>query len=70
MVLGKHSGRNALRATLVDLGFQPTRDDLDECYKRVVTLADKSKNVSNRDVLAIAHQVMRKRTSETAAAAE
>ena len=70
MVLGKHSGRNALRATLIDLGFQPTKEDLDECYKRVVTLADKSKNVSNRDVLAIAHQVMRKRTSETPAAVE
>jgi hypothetical protein len=36
----------------------------------VVTLADASKNVSNRDVLAIAHQVMRKRTSETATTAE
>ena len=70
LVLGKHSGRNALRATLVDLGFQPTREELDECYKRVVTLADASKNVTNRDLLAIAHQVMRKRGSETAVAAE
>jgi hypothetical protein len=35
-----------------------------------VTLADASKNVSNRDVLAIAHQVMRKRSSETSVAAE
>ncbi len=70
LVLGKHSGRNALRSTLVDLGFQPTKEELDECYKRVVTLADESKNVSNRDVLAIAHQVMRKRTGETAVAVE
>jgi 2-isopropylmalate synthase len=70
LVLGKHSGRNALRSTLVDLGYQPTREELDECYKRVVALADESKNVSNRDVLAIAHQVMRKRGSETTVAAE
>jgi len=70
MVLGKHSGRNALRSTLVDLGYQPSKEELDECYKRVVTLADASKNVSNRDVLAIAHQVMRKRSSETVVAAE
>jgi len=69
MVLGKHSGRNALRATLVDLGFQPSKEDLEECYKRVVTLADASKNVSNRDVLAIAHQVMRKRSSSEATVA-
>ena len=70
LVLGKHSGRNALRATLVDLGFQPTREELDECYKRVVTLADASKNVTNRDLLAIAHQVMRKRSSEAPVSAE
>jgi 2-isopropylmalate synthase len=70
LVLGKHSGRNALRATLVDLGYQPSREELDECYKRVVALADASKQVTNRDVLAIAHQVMRKRGSETAVVAE
>jgi 2-isopropylmalate synthase len=70
LVLGKHSGRNALRASLADLGFQPTREELDECYKRVVTLADESKNVTNRDLLAIAHQVMRKRGSETPVSAE
>ena len=49
---------------------QPTQEELDECYRRVVTLADASKSVSNRDVLAIAHEVMRKRGSETAVAAE
>jgi 2-isopropylmalate synthase len=70
LVLGKHSGRNALRASLADLGYQPTREELDECYKRVVALADASKNVTNRDLLAIAHQVMRKRSSETPVAAE
>jgi 2-isopropylmalate synthase len=70
LVLGKHSGRNALRATLVDLGYQPSREELDECYKRVVALADESKQVTNRDVLAIAHQVMRKRGSESVVAAE
>ena len=70
LVLGKHSGRNALRATLVELGYQPTREELDECYKRVVALADESKTVRNRDVLAIAHQVMRKRGSESVVTAE
>jgi hypothetical protein len=36
----------------------------------VVTLADASKNVTNRDLLAIAHQVMRKRGSEAPVGAE
>jgi len=70
LVLGKHSGRNALRAALVELGYQPTREELDECYKRVVALADESKQVRNRDLLAIAHQVMRRRGSESVLAAE
>jgi hypothetical protein len=35
-----------------------------------VALADESKDVRNRDVLAIAHQVMRKRSSETPVSAE
>jgi 2-isopropylmalate synthase len=70
LVLGKHSGRNALRSALVEIGYTPTPEELDECYKRVSTLADESKNISTRDLLAIAHQVMRKRGSETAVAAE
>jgi len=70
LVLGKHSGRNALRATLVEMGYQPTREELDECYRRVVALADETKQVRNRDLLAIAHQVMRKRGTETAVASE
>ena len=70
LVLGKHSGRNALRAALVEIGYQPTPEELDECYRRVSTLADESKSVSTRDLLAIAHQVMRKHNSETAVASE
>jgi 2-isopropylmalate synthase len=70
LVLGKHSGRNALRVALVEIGYTPTPEELDACYRRVSALADESKNVSTRDLLAIAHQVIRKRGSETAIAAE
>jgi len=70
LVLGKHSGRNALRAALVEIGYAPTPEELDACYRRVSALADESKNVTTRDLLAIAHQVMRKHGSETAIAAE
>ena len=58
----------ARRLSIWDI--KPSQEEFDECYKRVVTLADASKNVTNRDVLAIAHQVMRKRGSETKIAAE
>jgi 2-isopropylmalate synthase len=70
LVLGKHSGRNALRTALVEIGYDPSAAELDECYRRVSALADESKHVQTRDLLAIAHQVMRKRGSETAVAAE
>src|ERR1700726_3199496 len=70
MVLGKHSGRNALRTALVEVGYTPTPEELDECYKRVSALADESKNVQARDLLAIARRVIPTRGTETAIAAE
>jgi 2-isopropylmalate synthase len=60
LVLGKHSGRNALRSSLRDLGYEPSDADLAECYRRVTALADKSKLVRQRDLVAIAHEVMRR----------
>lgn len=60
LVLGKHSGRNALRMSLRDLGYEPSDADLAECYRRVTALADQSKQVRQRDLLAIAHEVMRR----------
>src|ERR1700739_1726986 len=60
MVLGKHSGRNALRMTLRDLGYEPSDTELAECYRRVTALADKSKQVRQRDLVAIAHEVIRR----------
>src|SRR6202043_1096919 len=70
LVLGKHSGRNALRTALVEVGYTPTPEELDECYKRVSALADESKNVQARDLLAIARWVIPTRGTETAVAAE
>ena len=61
LVLGKHSGRNALRVTLRDLGYEPNDTELAECYRRVTALADQAKQVRTRDVLSIAHEVMRRR---------
>jgi 2-isopropylmalate synthase len=61
LVLGKHSGRNALRVTLRDLGFEPNDQELAECYRRITALADETKTVRTRDVLSIANQVIRRR---------
>jgi 2-isopropylmalate synthase len=68
-VLGKHSGRNALRVSLRDLGYEPTDVELAECYRRVTILADQSKQVGQRDLVAIAHEVMRRGAGTVAAQA-
>ena len=68
MVLGKHSGRNALRMSLRDLGYEPSDAELAECYRRVTTLADQMKQVRQRDLVAIAHEVMRRGATVAAGA--
>ena len=67
LVLGKHSGRNALKMSLRDLGYEPSGAELAECYRRVTALADQSKQVRQRDLVAIAHEVMRRGGSSTVA---
>src|SRR5215475_10989711 len=69
LVLGKHSGRNALRVSLRDLGFEPNDTELAEIYRRVTLLADQAKTVRPRDILGIAHEVIRRGGSSVAAEA-
>jgi 2-isopropylmalate synthase len=73
LVLGKHSGRNALRARLRELGYQTMDGELAECYKQAIALADSAKQVTDRDLLSIIHKIRRSRkiahTSENAATA-
>jgi 2-isopropylmalate synthase len=67
LVLGKHSGRNALRQSLRDLGYEASDPELAEVYARVTALADQSKLVRARDIVAIAHEVIRRRPAAMAA---
>jgi len=73
LVLGKHSGRNALRQSLKELGYEASDSELAECYRRVTSLADESKQVRARDLMAIAHEVIRRKAvavvNETSSAA-
>jgi 2-isopropylmalate synthase len=69
LVMGKHSGRNALRSNLRDLGFEPSDAELAEIYRRVTALADEAKSVRPRDILGIAHEVIRRGASAVPAEA-
>jgi 2-isopropylmalate synthase len=63
LVLGKHSGRNALRARLEELGYQATDAELAECYRMAIERADTAKQVTDRDLLSIIHRVRRGHTA-------
>jgi 2-isopropylmalate synthase len=69
LVLGKHSGRNAVRMSLRDLGYEANDAELAEIYGRVTALADQSKQVRPRDLVAIAHEVLRRRPATVVAEA-
>lgn len=53
IVLGKHSGRNAFRTRLQELGFELSEDDLNKAFHRFKDIADKKKEVSDWDLEAI-----------------
>ncbi|MCG9893212.1 MAG: 2-isopropylmalate synthase [Thermosynechococcaceae cyanobacterium MS004] len=53
IVLGKLSGRNAFRSRLKELGFELSDQDLNRAFVRFKDLADKKKEISDRDLEAI-----------------
>ena len=53
IVLGKHSGRNAFRTRLSELGFTLSDQDLNKAFLRFKEIADKKKEISDRDLEAI-----------------
>jgi 2-isopropylmalate synthase len=58
LVLGKHSGRHAVMARCEELGLALSRRELDLVYRRMVALADRQKAISDRDLSAIAADVL------------
>ncbi|WP_008312613.1 2-isopropylmalate synthase [Leptolyngbya sp. PCC 6406] len=53
IVLGKHSGRNAFRSRLKELGHDLGDQDLNRAFVRFKDLADKKKTVTDWDILAL-----------------
>lgn len=57
MVLGKHSGRHAFEDRLRELGYTALkREEIDEAFERFKDLADKKRNVLDRDIEALINQ--------------
>src|SRR3954470_22626280 len=59
LVLGKHSGRHALRQALEDLGFTVDGQALNHAFKRFKEIADKKKQVTAMDLEALVTDELR-----------
>ena len=60
LVMGKHSGRAALRAKLKDLGYELADNQLNDVFVRFKALADRKKEIFEDDLIAL----MRDSTSD------
>ncbi len=61
LVLGKHSGRAALRHRIEQLGYTLDREELQHTYYRFVALADRKKNIYDQDLVGILPEQIRER---------
>jgi 2-isopropylmalate synthase len=56
LVLGKHSGRHALKNRLDDLGFVLTKAELDVVYTEITALADNKKGLMDEEIAELARR--------------
>jgi 2-isopropylmalate synthase len=50
LVLGKHSGRHAVQKRCEELGCALSRFEIDRVYRRLMTLADVQKQITDSDL--------------------
>jgi len=60
LVLGKHSGRHALKKRLEDLGFDLTKEQLDVVYGEITALADNKKGLMDEEIAHLAKLAQQK----------
>ena len=53
LVLGKHSGRHAVKRRCEQIGYDLTRFELDRVYRTIIDLADRQKQIDDDDVIRI-----------------
>jgi len=61
LVLGKHSGRHALKDRAHTLGYELSQEELDEVYQKFTHLADHKKGLRNDEILALIKSVKAER---------
>lgn len=58
LVLGKHTGKHAVKKILNDSGLNPAEQELNDILERVKALGDKGKKVTDVDLYAITEAIM------------
>jgi 2-isopropylmalate synthase len=58
LVLGKHSGRHALKKRCEDLGLPLTAAELDSVYDQMTALADNKKGLMDEEIIAMAKKAV------------
>ncbi len=58
LVLGKHSGRHALKQRCEQLGYSLSKDELDHVYRDFTALADRKKGLLDEEILGIVESVV------------
>jgi 2-isopropylmalate synthase len=57
IVLGKHTGKHAVKKVLEDAGYRPSEEHLNEILNRIKELGDKGKQITDADLQTIADVV-------------
>jgi 2-isopropylmalate synthase len=60
LILGKHSGRHALKARVEELGYAAlTKEQLDQVYERFTAAADNKKGFTNEEIIGFIEDAIR-----------
>ncbi len=65
LVLGKHSGRHALKDRAESLGFNLSKEELDEVYTRFTSMADNKKGLRNDAIRSLIQEVAQRNVAAT-----
>ena len=57
LVLGKHSGRHAVRHRCEALGIELTRLELDQVYRSIIALAEVQKSIGDKDLSTVVQEM-------------
>ena len=58
LVLGKHSGRNALNNQIKEFGYELDENELDAVFKDFKIMADEKKNIFAEDIISLVQKLM------------